>query len=154
MKLKTRICVQKLQLEHHIASNYYFYCQKVVPFVTKIAFFCFLWTSSGQNYTLNFVDATWKHENRPTSENTLLYFTINDNYLPYLITHLISVVVALQRHVLNFSQFYDFFSLLMCVKSSPNNFYFNRGVCFAASVWVQLTTILTSTSTALLRGGE
>ena len=48
-----------------------FYYQKLVPFVAKIAFFCFLWTSSGQNYTLNFVDATWKHENRPTSENTL-----------------------------------------------------------------------------------
>ena len=38
----------------------------------KIAFSCFLWTSSGQNYTLNFVDSTWKCENRPTSENILL----------------------------------------------------------------------------------
>ena len=75
------MCVQKWQLEHHRASNYYFYYQKVVLFVTKIAFLCFLWISSGQNYTLNFVDATCKCENRPTSENTLLvtdfyHFTI------------------------------------------------------------------------------
>ena len=44
MKLRTRICVQKWQLEHHNVSNYYFYYQKVVPFVAKIAFFCFLYT--------------------------------------------------------------------------------------------------------------
>ena len=69
MNIKIRICVQKWQREH---PNYYFYYQKVVPFVTKIAFFCFLWTSSGQNGTLNFVDAACKCENRPTSENTLL----------------------------------------------------------------------------------
>ena len=61
-----------MAIEHHNVSNYYFYYQKVVPFVTKIAFFCVLWTSSGQNYTLNFVDETCKCQNRPTSENTLL----------------------------------------------------------------------------------
>ena len=70
MNIRTKICVQKGQLEHHNVSNYYFYYQKVVPFVAKIAFFCFIWTSAGQNYTLNFVDATCKSENRPTSENT------------------------------------------------------------------------------------
>ena len=38
----------------------------------EIAFFHFLWTSLGKNYTLNFVDATLKCENRRTSENALL----------------------------------------------------------------------------------
>ena len=42
MNIKTRIYVQKWQLEHHNVSNHYFYYQKVVPFVTKIAFFWFL----------------------------------------------------------------------------------------------------------------
>ena len=49
-----------------------FITKKVVPIAMKTAFFCFLWTCSGQNYTLNFVDATWKRENHPTSENALL----------------------------------------------------------------------------------
>ena len=40
----------------------------------EITFFQFLWSSSGQNYTLNFVDATWKYKNRRTSENTILLF--------------------------------------------------------------------------------
>ena len=42
MNVKIKICVQKWQLEHHDVSNYYFYYQKIVPFVTKIAFSCFL----------------------------------------------------------------------------------------------------------------
>ena len=42
----------------------------------KIAFFCFLWTSSGKIYTLNFKNATRKCENRQTSENALLVFSL------------------------------------------------------------------------------
>ena len=38
----------------------------------ELAFFHFLWTSSGRNYTLNFVDATLKYGNHWTSENSLL----------------------------------------------------------------------------------
>ena len=40
----------------------------------KIAFFCFLWTSSGKNDTLNFKNATRKCENRQTSKNALLFY--------------------------------------------------------------------------------
>ena len=71
MNIKTRICVQKWQLEPRNVSNYYFYYEEVVPFVMKIAISCFIRTSSVQNDTLNFVDATWICENRPTSENIL-----------------------------------------------------------------------------------
>ena len=41
MNIKTKICVQKWQLEHHNVSNYYFYYQKVVPFVAKNCIFLF-----------------------------------------------------------------------------------------------------------------
>ena len=41
MNIKTKICVQKWQLQHHNASNYYFSYQKVVPFVAKIVFAVF-----------------------------------------------------------------------------------------------------------------
>ena len=40
----------------------------------EIAFFHFCWTSSGQNCTLNIMDATQKCENRRTSENTLFCY--------------------------------------------------------------------------------
>ena len=42
-----------------------------------MAFFCFLWTRSGQNYTLNFMNATRKCENRQTSENALFVMPKN-----------------------------------------------------------------------------
>ena len=53
--------------------------RQITTFITKNSTICdencvflFSLTSSGQNYTLNFVNATSKHENRPTSQNTLL----------------------------------------------------------------------------------
>ena len=76
MDIKPRIWQQKWQLEHHNVSNYY----SSVPIISTI---CGENFSSGQNYTLNFMNATGKCENRQTSENALLgvsflgYFFIN-----------------------------------------------------------------------------
>ena len=50
MSIEPRLCQQKWQLENHYAS-------------------------SGQNCTLNFINATWKCENRRTSENALLLYS-------------------------------------------------------------------------------
>ena len=70
-------------------SNYY----SSVPIISTICgencIFCFLQTSSGQNYTLNFVNETSKCENRQTSENALFLDIITDHppglvfYLPF-----------------------------------------------------------------------
>ena len=55
--MKPRVCQQKWQLEHHKVSKYY----SSVPVISTIcgeSYFCFLWTSLGQNDTLNFMNAT------------------------------------------------------------------------------------------------
>ena len=73
MDMQLRTCQKKWQLGHYNVSNYY----PSVPIMSticgkKLHFFCFLWTSSVKNYTLNFMNATRKCDNRRTSENALL----------------------------------------------------------------------------------
>ena len=73
MDIKPRICQQKNgnlnTIMYQITTLQY---QQLAQFMEKIAFFCFLWTRSGQNYTLNFMNGTRKCENHQTSENALL----------------------------------------------------------------------------------